>query len=61
MACITDRNYDVPRMTGRVLDLAQITITKQADTQMIGLLLNLDEKYRKAAAKKAAKIFGAAN
>ena len=40
----------------RILDNHTIVIGRNSSTEMIGLVLNLDEKYRKTAAQKAHEI-----
>lgn len=43
----------------RVMDMVEFRIGKNASPEMVRLLLNLDEKYRKTAAQKAAEILAA--
>lgn len=43
----------------RVMDMVEFRIGKNASPEMIHLLLNLDEKYRKTAAQKAKEIAAA--
>lgn len=43
----------------RVMDMVEFRIGKNASPEMVRLLLNLDDQYRKAAAKKVKQIASA--
>lgn len=45
-------------LKGRVMDTVEIRINKKSSPEMIHLVLNLDEKYRKTAAQKTREIAG---